>query len=384
MSAEAQARALVRDARRVVVKVGSSSLTTLEGGLDHNRLRRIADALGAHRRGGREVILVSSGAIAAGLEPMGLARRPRDLATQQAAAGVGQSLLMAAYNAGLRDYGLVPAQVLLTAEDLIRRTQYRNAQRALNRMISLGMLPVVNENDAVATQEIRFGDNDRLAALVAHLAHADALVLLSDVEALLTAPPDHPGSQRVSYVGGPSELAEMSIGGIGAAGIGSGGMVTKVQAATMAADSGIPTILTSADHIGEALAGHTSGTAFGITHRRRATRLLWLAHLARTMGAVTIDAGAERAVRRQGTSLLAVGVTGVSGEFEAGDPVDVRAPDGSLVARGIVNFSAAELPAMFGLSSEELGERHGADYRREVIHRNDLVLTEAVFEKAEI
>ncbi|WP_291794153.1 glutamate 5-kinase [Brevibacterium sp.] len=384
MSAEAEARARVRDARRVVVKVGSSSLTTVEGGLDHDRVRRIASALGAHRAGGREVILVSSGAIAAGLEPMGLDRRPRDLATQQAAAGVGQSLLMAAYTFGLRDYGLVPAQVLLTADDLIRRTHYRNAQRALDRMISLGMMPVVNENDAVATHEIRFGDNDRLAALVAHLAHADALILLSDVEALLTAPPERAGSQRVSFVSGPGDLEALSIGGIGAAGIGSGGMVTKVQAATMAADSGIPTILTSTPHIEDALRGGERGTAFGITHRRRATRLLWLAHLARTMGTVTIDDGAVRAVSRRGTSLLAVGVTGVSGDFEAGDPVDVRGTDGTLVARGIVNFSAEELPQMCGMSSEELGDRLGADYRREVIHRNDLVLTEAVFEKAEI
>lgn len=365
----------ITSARRLVVKVGSSSLTTLDGGLDEAKLIALTDVIGAHRAAGHEVILVSSGAIAAGLEPMGLRKRPRDLATQQAAAGVGQGLLMAAYTRALGRYDLVPGQVLLSADDLIRRTRYKNAQRAIDKLLALGTLPIVNENDAVATEEIRFGDNDRLAALVAHLAHADALVLLSDVDALYSGPPTSPGSTRIDKVEGSDDLAEISIGGVGSAGTGTGGMATKVEAATMVADSGIPAVLTSAEQAGQALSGEDVGTYFAVTHRRRSTRLLWLRHLARTFGAVTIDRGAETAVLSRGTSLLAAGVTGAQGDFEAGDPVEVRNLDGTVIARGMVNFSAGELPMMFGSTTEELGTRLGNDYRKEVIHRNDLVLT---------
>ena len=383
MITEALTRAQVGDARRIVVKIGSSSLTTMADGLDHDRLRRIADVLGAERAAGREVVLVSSGAVAAGLDPMGISRRPKDQATKQAAAGVGQSLLMAAYTQALAAHRLVPAQVLLTADDLIHRAKYRNAQRAVERMLALGIFPIVNENDAVVSHGIRFGDNDRLSALVAHLIHAEALVLLSDVESLCTAPPGTPGSERVPFVSGPEHLEKLSIGGTGAAGTGTGGMVTKVQAATMAADSGIATILTSADRVAEAVTGKDVGTAFGVTHRRRSTRLLWLAHLAQKHGTVHVDEGAARAVSERGRSLLAVGVTGADGGFDAGDPVDVRGPDGTLVARGIANFAEDELPAMIGKTSEELGNSLGSDYRREVIHRNDMVLTDAVFEQGE-
>ena len=382
MSAAVQAdssAASVRDdiarARRVVVKVGSSSLTTIDGGLDEAKLIALTDVIGAHRSAGHEVILVSSGAIAAGLEPMGLRRRPRDLASQQAAAGVGQGLLMAAYTRALGRYDLVPGQVLLSADDLIRRTQYKNAQRAIDKLLALGTLPIVNENDAVATEEIRFGDNDRLAALVAHLAHADALVLLSDVDALYSGPPDLPGSRLIDRVHGPRELDEIAIGGVGTAGTGTGGMATKVEAAIMVADSGIPAVLTSAPQAASALAGEPVGTYFAVTHRRRGTRLLWLRHLARTFGSVTIDRGAETAVLSRGTSLLAAGVTSCRGDFEAGDPVEIRNLDDEVIARGMSNFSSDELPLMFRSTTEELGTRLGNDYRKEVIHRNDLVLT---------
>lgn len=369
-------RASVGTAHRVVIKVGSSSLTTLAGGLDETRLRALTDAIGDHRERGHEVVLVSSGAIAAGLEPMGLSKRPRDLATQQAAAAVGQGLLMAAYTRAFARYDLVPGQVLLSADDLIRRTQYKNAQRSIDKLLGLGMLPIVNENDAVATEEIRFGDNDRLAALVAHLSHADAMVLLSDVDALYSGPPSEPDSHRIDLVEGSADIADVSIGGVGTAGTGTGGMATKVDAALMVADSGIPAVLTSATAVRGALSGEDVGTAFAVTHRRRGTRLLWLRHLARTFGSITIDAGAEAAVRSRGTSLLAAGVVGVDGEFEAGDPVEIRGLDGAVVARGMTNFSASELPDMFGLSTDELGTGLGNDYRKEVIHRNDLVLTQ--------
>ena len=374
-SSAASVREDIARARRVVVKVGSSSLTTIDGGLDEAKLIALTDVIGAHRSAGHEVILVSSGAIAAGLEPMGLRKRPRDLASQQAAAGVGQGLLMAAYTRALGRYDLVPGQVLLSADDLIRRTQYKNAQRAIDKLLALGTLPIVNENDAVATEEIRFGDNDRLAALVAHLAHADALVLLSDVDALYSGPPEKPGSRLIDCVHGPRDLDELAIGGVGTAGTGTGGMATKVEAAIMVADSGIPAVLTSAPQAASALAGENVGTYFAVTHKRRGTRLLWLRHLARTFGSITIDHGAEAAVLSRGTSLLAAGVTACSGEFEAGDPVEIRNPAGDVIARGMSNFSSAELPLMFRSTTEELGTRLGNDYRKEVIHRNDLVLT---------
>ncbi|MCF2588291.1 glutamate 5-kinase [Brevibacterium sp. UCMA 11752] len=362
-------------ARRIVIKVGSSSLTTLDGGLDEAKLIALTDVIGAHRSAGHEVILVSSGAIAAGLEPMGLSKRPRDLATQQAAAGVGQGLLMAAYTRALGRYDLVPGQVLLSADDLIRRTRYKNAQRAIDKLLALGTLPIVNENDAVATEEIRFGDNDRLAALVAHLSHADALVLLSDVDALYSGPPNLPDSVCIEQVSSIADLGDIAIGGTGAAGTGTGGMATKVEAALMVADSGIPAVLTSAEKISAVLGGQHVGTWFSVTHKRRGTRLLWLRHLARTFGSVTIDDGAESAVLSRGTSLLAAGVTGVTGDFEAGDPIEIRNLGGEVIARGMTNFSSHELPGMFGLSTDELGTRLGNDYRKEVIHRNDLVLT---------
>ncbi|WP_349828899.1 glutamate 5-kinase [Brevibacterium litoralis] len=374
-----RARSTVADARRVVVKIGSSSLTTVEGGLDKENLVRLADALARHRAAGHEVILVSSGAVAAGLDPMGLAERPGDLATKQAAAAVGQGLVMAAYWDAMRVHDVVPAQVLLTADDLNRRTHYRNAQRAIERLLSLDMFPIVNENDAVATSEIRFGDNDRLAALVAHLTHADALVLLSDVPALYTAPPGTPGAQVVDFVENREALEDYGIGGTGAAGTGTGGMETKVQAATMAADSGIPTVLTSAANVEAALDGDEIGTYFGVTHKRRSKRVLWIGHLAKPVGTIRVDAGAVKALSRRGTSLLAVGVTGIEGDFDAGDPVDIVGPQGEQFARGLVNFSADELPSMFGLTTEELEEKFGEDFVKEVVHRNDLMLTDAVF-----
>lgn len=369
------ARTDIATARRIVIKIGSSSLTTLDGGLDEAKLIALTDVIGAHRAAGHEVILVSSGAIAAGLEPMGLNKRPRDLATQQAAAGVGQGLLMAAYTRALGRYDLVPGQVLLSADDLIRRTRYKNAQRAIDKLLALGTLPIVNENDAVATEEIRFGDNDRLAALVAHLSHADALVLLSDVDALYSGPPNLPESVYIEQVSSIADLGDIAIGGTGAAGTGTGGMATKVEAALMVADSGIPAVLTSAEKISSVLGGEHVGTWFSVTHKRRGTRLLWLRHLARTFGSVTIDDGAASAVLSRGTSLLAAGVTGVTGDFEAGDPIEIRNLGGEVIARGMTNFSSHELPGMFGLSTDELGTRLGNDYRKEVIHRNDLVLT---------
>lgn len=369
------ARPEVTEARRIVVKVGSSSLTTAAGGIDADRVDALVDVLAKVRSGGeREVVLVSSGAIAAGLAPLGLVRRPKDLARQQAAASVGQGLLVARYTASFARYGVRVGQVLLTADDTSRRAHYRNAYRTLDQLLDMGALPVVNENDTVATEEIRFGDNDRLAALVAHLVHADLLVLLSDVDGLYDGDPSTPGTTRVAEVGGPEDLADVTIGRAGKAGVGTGGMVTKVEAARIATAAGIPVVLTSASRAADALAGRDTGTYFHRTGRRSADRLLWLAHASTPRGALTLDDGAVRAVVERRTSLLPAGISAVEGEFTAGDPVELRDLRGLPVARGLVNFDAKEIPQLLGRSTRDLARELGPAYEREVVHRDDLVV----------
>jgi glutamate 5-kinase len=367
-------REQVTAARRVVVKVGSSSLTTASGGIDPGRVRRLVDVLAAARGRGTEVVLVSSGAIAAGLAPLGLARRPRALPAQQAAAAVGQGLLVHRYTEELAAHGLVAGQVLLTADDMTRRSHYRNAHQTFAKLLELGVLPIVNENDTVATGEIRFGDNDRLAALVAHLVRADLLVLLSDVDGLYDGHPSAEGSRLVPEVALADDLADVRIGSTGAAGVGTGGMRTKLDAARIATGAGIAVVLTSADRAGQALAAEPVGTWFHAATRRRPTRQLWLAHATEPKGVLLLDDGAVRAVTERRASLLAAGLTGATGTFVAGDPVDLAGPDGRAVARGLVNFDADEIPRLVGKTSATLRRELGAAYEREVVHRDDLAL----------
>ena len=370
-SGDPAGRELIATAARTVVKVGSSSLTS-RGRLQAGRLDALVDALAARRAAGGQVVLVSSGAIAAGLAPLGLRTRPRDLATQQAAASVGQLLLAERYAASFARHDLTVGQVLLTAEDLHRRGSYRNADRTLERLLALGVIPIVNENDTVATAEIRFGDNDRLAALVAHLVRADALVLLSDIEGLFTTDPRRPGARLVSEVGDPAQLAAVRTAGTGS-GVGTGGMATKLDAALIAGGAGIPVLLAAADSVADALAGR-GGTYFTPPGQRTATRLLWLRHATTPRGRLHLDAGAVAAVVRNRASLLPAGITAVSGAFEAGDPVDLVDETGTAVARGLVNYGSTEVPAMLGRSTRELARDLGASYEREVVHRDDLVI----------
>jgi glutamate 5-kinase len=264
--------------------------------------------------------------------------------------------------------------VLLTADDMIRRAHYRNAQRTLERLLGLDVVPVVNENDTVATDEIRVGDNDRLAALVAHLVHADLLVLLSDVDGLYDGPPSAPESRLVAEVALADDLAGVRVGKAGSAGIGTGGMRTKLEAARIATGAGIPVVLTSAARADDVLEGEPVGTWFHAASRRRPTRQLWLAHATEPKGVLLLDEGAVRAVTERRASLLAAGVTGSTGTFTAGDPVDLAGPDGVSVARGLVNFDADEIPALVGKTSAVLRRELGAAYEREVVHRDDLVL----------
>ena len=360
---------------RTVLKIGSSSLTMRDGTIDDARIAALVGAIAARVRAGHQVLLVTSGAIATGLVPLGLKKRPRDLATQQAAASVGQGLLMARYAAAFAAHGLGTGQVLLTADDLMRRGHYRNAQRTLDRLLDLAIVPVINENDTVATDEIRFGDNDRLAALVAHVTRASALILLSDVDGLYDGDPRRGGARRIDVVAGPEDLAHVRAGRTGQSGVGTGGMSTKVDSALIATGGRHP----HRGHGGlatppprwraSAPAPTSPPPATGPS-----TRLLWLAHAAVAQGALKLDDGAVEAVTVRRASLLPAGITGVDGAFEAGDPVDLTTETGRLVARGLVNYDAKEIPALMGRSTRWLSTKLGPEYEREVVHRDDLVI----------
>jgi glutamate 5-kinase len=363
-------REAVTEARRIVVKVGSSSLTTAAGGIDEQRVDALVDVLGALAGRGREVVLVSSGAIAAGLSPLQLPRRPRDLATQQAAASVGQGLLIGRYAAGFARHGRTVGQVLLTVDDVTRRAHYRNAYRTLRKLLDLGALPIVNENDTVATEEIRFGDNDRLAALVAHVAHADALLLLSDVDGVYDGDPRQGPAQLLDTVRDPADLDVVTLGTARRNGVGTGGMATKVEAALIAAHAGVPVVVTSTVQAAAALAGEQVGTRFAVMGPRPRARQFWLRFATRPRGRLVLDDGAVRAVRERNASLLAAGVTGVVGDFLADDPVELVGPDGVVVARGLVAFDARELPPLLGRKTSELDP----EYQREIVHRDEMVL----------
>ena len=370
-------------ALRVVVKVGSSSLTTADGEIADEAIAALAAALAARRQDNTQLVLVSSGAIASGLVPLGLSRRPRDLATQQAAASVGQGLLMARYTAAFARHGIRTGQVLLSADDLMRRTHYRNAQRTLDRLLELGVLPVVNENDTVATDEIRFGDNDRLAALVAHVTRAGALILLSDVDGLYDGDPRRGVAQRITEVRERADLDGIRLGRGAKAGQGGqagekqgiGGMATKVEAAMIASAAGIPTVVADAASAAAALSGASVGTYFAAARGRRpATRLLWLKHAAVARGRLRLDSGAVEAITKRSASLLPAGITGVEGTFDAGDPVNLCDEKDNVVARGLVNYDAAEIPGLMGRSTRWLASKLGQEYEREVVHRDDLVI----------
>jgi glutamate 5-kinase len=283
-------------------------------------------------------------------------------------------MLIAQYSAAFLRHRIVVGQVLLTADDVIRRSHYRNAQRTLFRLLELGVVPIVNENDTVATDEIRVGDNDRLAALVAHVVQADALVLLSDVDGLYDGPPDRPGAHLIECVDSAADLQQVRIGGTGSAGVGLGGMTTKVEAASIATSAGIPVLLTAATQVEQALTDAQVGTVFRPTGQRQSSRLLWLAHATQPSGRLHLDAGAADAVVRRRLSLLPAGITSVEGSFTAGDPVDLLDENGHTIARGLVNFDSSELPGLLGRSTRDLARELGPAYEREVVHRDDLVI----------
>ena len=356
---------------RVVVKVGSSSLTRADGGLDLNRIDILAGLIAGMRSRGHDVVLVSSGAVASGLVPLGLSRRPDELSLLQAAASVGQGRLAARWETAMSAYGLVTAQVLLTAHDVAIRSHYRTVRATFDSLLSLGAVPIINENDAVATSEFSLGDNDRLAALVAHLVTADVLVLLTDVDGLWTARPGTPGATPIRHVRSSAELEGVSVSGRGSF-VGTGGMTTKLQAATIACASGTTTLIARADDaaglLGQERVPTDLGTWFEPTGPHRPSRRLWMAHASQPEGRVLIDAGAARALTVGKKSLLLPGLTGLDGDFESGSVVDVVGPEGVL-ARGICRYAAAELREVLAARAEGTP---APDHVAPVIHRDDL------------
>ena len=360
-------REAVRAARSIVVKIGTTALTNPAGLFDTTRLAALADAIEGRMKAGTDVVIVSSGAIAAGIEPLGLTRRPTDLATKQAAASVGQVALVNAWSAAFGRYDRTVGQVLLTAHDISQRVQHTNAQRTLDRLRALHAVAIVNENDPVATNEIRFGDNDRLSALVAHLVGADALVLLSDIDGLYDSDPRKGAARFIPEVAGPDDLDGV-VAGQGSR-LGTGGMASKLSSALLAADAGVPVLLAAAADVADALSEASVGTVFVPRPTRMSARRFWVRYAAESAGALILDAGAVRAVVTQRRSLLPAGITALSGRFFGGDVVELHGPDGVMVGRGVVAYDATELSTMIGRSTSELS----AELRRPAVHADDLV-----------
>jgi glutamate 5-kinase len=372
----ADARRAFATAHRVVVKVGSGLVTAPGVGPDPDRIERLAADIAAIRRE-REVVLVSSGAIATGMARLALAERPRSIREKQAAAAVGQSALMWQYEIAFKRHGLPVGQVLLTAQDIGDRTRYLNARNTLRALLGFGVVPIVNENDTVAVEEIKVGDNDNLSALVASLIEADLLVLLTDVDGLYTADPARdPAATKLDVVETITDDI-LAMAGAHEAGVSIGGMTTKLEAAQKAAASGVAMVIASGREPGvlaRILAGEPVGTCFVPRADRLGARKRWIAFAAPPLGRLTVDAGAARALTRQGRSLLPSGVTGVEGEFGAGDVVSVVDADGREFARGLVSFDAAELRRIRGAKTQDIEARLGHRSVDEVIHRDNLVI----------
>ncbi len=364
-------------AQRIVVKVGSALVTDDGRGLDPKAIAHWGEQIAALRQQGREVLMVSSGAIAEGVKRLGWSRRPRQIHELQAAAAVGQMGLAQVYESCFRTYGLQTAQVLLTHEDLADRRRYLNARSALLTLLKLGVVPIINENDTVVTDEIKVGDNDTLGALVANLIDADALVILTDQAGLYTADPrSDPQARLLRQVTAGDPALEAMAGGAGSS-IGKGGMITKVLAAKRAAHSGVSTIVCSGREpavLVRLAAGESVGTEFAALTPRLTARKQWLADHLQVRGTVRLDAGAVRALREEGKSLLPIGVVEVVGEFERGEVVALLDPQGAEVARGLINYGASDARRIARRPSIEIESVLGFVEEPELVHRDNLVL----------
>lgn len=369
---------MLRNAKRIVVKVGSSLVTNDGRGLDAAAIGQWCEQLAALIRDGREVIMVSSGAIAEGMKRLGWRTRPKAIHQLQAAAAVGQMGLVQMYETKLRENGIGSAQVLLTHADLADRERYLNARSTLLALLQLGVVPVINENDTVVNDEIKFGDNDTLGALVANLVEADALVILTDQKGLYTADPrKNPAAQFVrEAIAGDAALEAMA-GGVGTS-IGSGGMITKILAAKRAAGSGASTVIAwgrEPQALIRLIRGEAIGTLLVAQTQKMQARKQWIADHLQLRGAVTVDAGAASKVRDEGKSLLPIGMTAVQGDFSRGDVIAVRNADGAEIARGLANYSSTEARLICRKASSEFEKLLGYTGEPEMVHRTNLVLS---------
>jgi len=358
---------------RVVAKIGTSSLTDQLGVIDASIIESLSDQLAALRAAGHEVILVSSGAVSAGVAALGLGARPTDVITLQAISAAGQSRLMEHYNRSLGRHSLVAAQVLLVPHDFVDRRQYLHARQTLVRLLELGCIPIVNENDAIASDEIRYGDNDRIAALVAHNVAADVLVLLTDTPGLYTADPRlDPDARLLSVVAADDPLLSVAATASGS-NRGSGGMASKLSAARMASWSGVRAVIAKASQPGvllDAVNDAGVGTTFLPSSRNLPARKLWIGFATKVEGALVVDDGACRALVERGTSLLPAGITEVVGDFVEGDVVEVRSTAGAAIARGIALCDADVLRSVRGKRTTDLPN----DVAHVAIHRDDLLV----------
>ena len=371
------ARERLREAKRVVVKVGTSTLVRTSGKPDFQRMDRLVREIADLKNEGREMVLVSSGAIAIGMDSIGLRQKPAEIPARQALAAIGQSSLMTLYKKFFADYGQTAAQVLLTKENAARHHQYANSRNALLELLSMGAVPVINENDVVAVDEIKIGDNDTLSATVATLIDADALLILSDIDGLYTANPQEDKTARwIPEVAEITPAIERMAGGAGSS-FGTGGMATKIEAAKIAVNAGATFVIAPSarnDVISAVLAGEPVGTVFSAKEAHLRQRKSWLAFGKRIAGDVVVDEGCEAAMRAHGSSLLAAGIVAVEGDFAAGTTVRVLSARQQEIARGIVNYSAAQIAKIAGRQSRDFASLIEGEIRDEVIHRDNMVL----------
>jgi glutamate 5-kinase len=367
---------VVQQARRLIIKAGSSLVTNEGRGVDLDAVSRWAGQIAGLRAAGKDVILVSSGAIAEGMRRLGWTQRPREMHQLQAAAAVGQMGLAQAYETAFRELGMVAAQVLLTHADLADRQRYLNARTTLLTLLEQGVVPVINENDTVVTDEIKFGDNDTLGALVTNLVEGDVLIILTDQSGLYSADPrKHADARLISQADAEDASLQAMAGGAGT-GIGTGGMATKVTAARRAARSGAHTVIASGrepDVLLRLARGEVVGTQLLAGHAKLAARKQWMADHLQLRGWVTVDDGAARRLRAQGASLLPVGVVEVQGDFERGDVIAVRDGDGVEVARGLSNYAASQARRIMRHASTEIEAILGFSEEPELVHRDNMV-----------
>ncbi len=371
-------RQAIGKTRRWVVKIGSALLTNNGAGLDRDAISGWVAQMNTLREQGHELVLVSSGAVAEGMNRLGWTQRPHQLVAQQAAAAIGQMGLVQTWESHFQTHGLHTAQVLLTHDDLVNRTRYLNARSTLHKLLELGAVPVVNENDTVACDELRFGDNDTLAALVANLVEADLLVILTDKAGVYDSDPvQNSGAQLIDEAQAGDVALKDAAGSGSSSGLGRGGMATKVAAAELAARSGAATWIASgreARVLEQMSAGTELGTLVYPSSGRLASRKQWLAGQLKSAGTLTLDSGAVRVLRESGSSLLAVGVSAVEGDFQRGDVVSCLGSDGQPVARGLVNYNADEARRIKGQASEQIEQLLGYVDEPELIHRDNLVI----------